>query len=136
MLKRMNFFFEFFEKNSVLPFYESLKNNTNGSVIRFEDLDGIKENKKGICVCVVNMIPPYFDLEINSYSGVYRAFRVKFRTGYIIDLSHHSNAKEYLKQHLGTRHTKNILNRLKRLESCFDINYKILLFQIFLISED
>jgi hypothetical protein len=125
MLKRLNFFFEFFEKNSILPFYGSLVNNTNGKIIINEKIKEIKGKGRGICVCVVNMIPPYFDLEINKENAHYKAFQVKYRTGYIIDLSQYSNVDEYLKSYLGSRHRKNILGRLNKLQSCFSIHYKV-----------
>ena len=124
MLKKLNFFFEFFEKNSIFPFYESLFNNVNGQMSENGNTEKVEGLGKGICICVVNMIPPYFNLKINERGGIYRAFRIKSRTGFIIDLSQFSNADDYLKLHLGSRHRKNILSRLKRLESCFDISYK------------
>ncbi|SHF79306.1 Acetyltransferase (GNAT) domain-containing protein [Arenibacter palladensis] len=125
MLKRLNFFFEFFEKNSIFPFYESLVNNINSHILTNENKEELKRSITGQCVCVVNMIPPYVDLKINQQKAPYRAFRIKSRTGFIIDLSQYSNAEEYLKLHLGSRHRKNILSKLRRLESCFDIRYKI-----------
>ncbi|RAJ16035.1 GNAT family N-acetyltransferase [Arenibacter echinorum] len=124
MLRRLNFFFEFFEKNSILPFYESLTNNINGQIIYNENTEGLKAFENGLCVCVVNMIPPYFDFKIDNRNKLYRAFQVKYRTGFIMDLSQYANADEYLKSHLGSRHRKNILSKIKRLESCFDISYK------------
>ncbi|MEQ9580834.1 MAG: hypothetical protein RIM68_01540, partial [Arenibacter sp.] len=125
MLKRLNFFFEFFENNSLLPFYDSLYNKTNDKIIYNESITEIKKLNKGICVCVVNMIPSYFDVKINNHNTPYRTFRVRYRTGYIIDLSPYSSVGQYLKSQMGSRHSKNIINRLKRLESCFNIKYKI-----------
>ena len=124
MLRRLNFFFEFFEKNSILPFYESVTNNINGHIINNENTEGLKAYENGLCVCVVNMIPPYFDFKIDNQNKLFGAFQVKYRTGFIMDLSQYANAEEYLKSHLGSRHRKNILSKLKRLESCFDISYK------------
>jgi len=125
MLKRLNFFFEFFENNSLIPFYDSLNNKTNDKIIYNEGVTEIKKLNKGICVCVVNMIPSYFDVKINIHNTPYRTFRVRYRTGYIIDLSPYSSVEQYLNSHMGSRHSKNILNRLKRLESCFNIKHKI-----------
>ena len=122
MVKKMNFFFEFFEKNSILPFYEKVDNRTNGQISFNKSVGKIVGSKSG--VFVVNFIPPYLDAKINRQNTPYRAFQVKPRTGFIMDLSPFSNADEYLKIHLGSKNRRNILSRLKRLESCFDITYK------------
>ncbi|WP_170126275.1 GNAT family N-acetyltransferase [Arenibacter echinorum] len=118
----MNFFFEFFEKNSILPFYEEVNNRTNGQISVNKSIEKIVGSKSG--VFVVNFIPPYLDAKINIQNTSYRAFQVKPRTGFIMDLSPFPNADEYLKSHLGSKNRRNILSRLKRLESCFDITYK------------
>ena len=121
-LQKFNFFFEFFEKNSILPFYEKVNNTTNGQISVNQSTSKIVGSKGG--VFVVNFIPPYLDAKINIQSSPYRAFQVKPRTGFIMDLSPFSNADDYLKSHLGTKNRRNILSRLKRLETCFDITYK------------
>jgi hypothetical protein len=123
MVKKVNFFFEFFEKTSILPFYERINNNTNGNIS--VNKNNTQLGKLADRVFVVNFIPPYLDLKINKEKTPYRAFQVKPRTGFIIDLSQYSSADEYLKSHLGSKNRRNILSRLKRLESCFNINYKI-----------
>ena len=114
-LQKLNFFFEFFEKSSMLPFYESITNNTNG-VITINSNTEEKDRYKNK-VSIVNFIPPYLDAKINRQNTPYRAFQVKPRTGFIMDLSPFSNADEYLKIHLGSKNRRNILSRLKRLES-------------------
>jgi len=123
MVKKVNFFFEFFEKTSILPFYERINNNTNGNIS--VNKNNTQLGKLADRVFVVNFIPPYLDLKINKEKTPYRAFQVKPRTGFIIDLSQYSSADEYLKSHLGSKNRRNILSRLKRLESCFNIKYKI-----------
>jgi len=119
-LQKLNFFFEFFEKDSILPFYERVNNNTN--------INGNKNigkvEKPANKVYVLNFIPPYLDLKINKHNLPFRSFQVRPRTGFSIDLNQHSSADQYLKSHLGSKNRRNILSRLKRLESCFDINYK------------
>lgn len=121
MIKKVNFYFKFFEKKSIPHFYENVSNRTNGKISpnNFKEI-GRGKNR----VTIVNFIPPYLDLKISKEKSPYRAFQVKPRTGFIIDLSQYANADEYLKMHLGTKNRRNIISRLNRLESCFDISYK------------
>ncbi|SHF79273.1 Acetyltransferase (GNAT) domain-containing protein [Arenibacter palladensis] len=121
-LQKLNFYFEFFEKDSIFPFYESVNNNTNGEISVNQSTEEIGRFKNR--VSIVNFIPPYLDLKINKQNAPYRAFQVKPRTGFIMDLSQYSAADEYLKSHLGSKNRRSILSRLKKLETCFDITYK------------
>lgn len=122
-LQKFNFFFEYFEKSSMLPFYESITNNTNGGIIINSNTSEIGSYKNK--VSVVNFIPPYLDLKLDRQNTPFRAFQVKPRLGYIIDLNAFANADDYLKLQLGSRRRKTILAGIKKLESCFDIQYKI-----------
>ena len=122
-LQKLNFFFEFFERNTLFPFYESVNNITNGNITCNQNTKEIGTYKNRINV--VNFIPPYLDLKINKQKTPFRAFQVKPRLGFIIDLNQFANVDDYFKVQLGSRKKKTVLAGLKRLESCFDISYKI-----------
>ena len=122
-LQKLNFFFEFFERNTLFPFYESVNNNTNGNITCNQNTEEIGTYKNSINV--VNFIPPYLDLKINKQSTPFRAFQVKPRLGYMIDLNAFANVDDYFKVQLGSRKKKTVLAGVKRLESCFDISYKM-----------
>ena len=63
-LQKLNFFFEFFERNTLFPFYESVNNITNGNITCNQNTKEIGTYKNRINV--VNFIPPYLDLKINK----------------------------------------------------------------------
>ncbi|RAJ16033.1 GNAT family N-acetyltransferase [Arenibacter echinorum] len=122
-LQKLNFYFEFFEKDSIFPFYESVNNNTNGEISVNQSTEEIGRFKNR--VSIVNFIPPYLDLKINKKNTPFRSFQIKPRIGFIIDLSRFTSADNYLKLQLGSRKRKTILAGARKLETCFDINYKI-----------
>tara|TARA_R110002049_G_scaffold289365_1_gene472160 strand:+ start:226 stop:1407 length:1182 start_codon:yes stop_codon:yes gene_type:complete len=122
-LQKLNFFFEFFEKSSLLPFYESINNKTNGGITCNTNSHEIGSYKNK--VSVVNFIPPYLDLKLDKQNTPFRAFQVKPRLGYMIDLNAFANIDDYFKVQLGSRKKKTVLAGVKRLESCFDISYKM-----------
>lgn len=119
---KLNFCFEFFEKNSIFPFYNSVYNNSNNQTLLNDDLEGSKIDKKHIYV--VNCIPPYFDLGMNK-DLPFKAIKTSLRRGFLINLDGYYNLEDYLKNQLGSKRSKKMRSGIRRLETCFDIQYKM-----------
>ncbi|WP_396590115.1 GNAT family N-acetyltransferase [Allomuricauda sp. R78024] len=118
---RLNFYFEFFEKDSIIPHYRCIHNNTNGqSLNRKDNFPTDLKNK----VYAVSCVPPYFDVELDQNFGC-GAFRISSRQGFIANLKGYDSVDGYMEDCL-KKQKRNIIRKLKRLELCFDINYKTL----------
>ncbi|MCM4172574.1 GNAT family N-acetyltransferase [Arenibacter sp. TNZ] len=123
MLKRLNFSHEFFEKNSIFPFYKGLYNKTNGDIF----INNNKENSEIYIsdISIVQYIPPYFELKIDKKSSSYGLYKFNTYTGYKAVLDNFNNVEEYMKAQFSKGVKKTINSRHKRLEVCFDINYEM-----------
>ncbi|WP_396590114.1 GNAT family N-acetyltransferase [Allomuricauda sp. R78024] len=118
-LKRLNFYFELFEKGRVIPHYESIRNNTNNKIIYGNKTFSENGNSE---IVVVGCVPPYFDIKINKEDRC-NAFEIPSRLGFMANLEGYSNVDDYMKDNL-KRQRKQINRKIRRLEQCFDISYK------------
>jgi CelD/BcsL family acetyltransferase involved in cellulose biosynthesis len=76
---------------------------------------------KGLCR-VLN-IPSYFDPEQHPDHRL-RCLRLEKNPGYLIDLSHFSDADEYLTKNLSQRNRKNLFSKKKKLEASHEVEYR------------
>jgi hypothetical protein len=123
MLKKLNFSFAFFERNSVYPFYKSVYNRTNGSILNNNSSENAAEYFNDICI--VQYIPPYFELEVDKENSPFDLYKIVAIPGFRADLESYVNVEEYMKGQLTKGVMKTIKSRLRRLENCFDITYEM-----------
>ena len=123
MLKKLNFSFAFFERNSVYPFYKSVHNRTNGSILNNNSSENAAEYFNDICI--VQYIPPYFELEVDKENSPFDLYKIVAIPGFRADLESYVNVEEYMKGQLTKGVMKTIKSRLRRLENCFDITYEM-----------
>ncbi|SHF79335.1 Acetyltransferase (GNAT) domain-containing protein [Arenibacter palladensis] len=123
MSKKLNFSFEFFERNTVFPFYQGVYNKTNGTTLINSNLDSRGEylNK----ICIVQYIPPYFELKMDKENSPFDLYKITAIPGFRADLEGFNNVEEYMKVQLSKGVMKTIKSRLRRLEKCFDITYEM-----------
>jgi hypothetical protein len=113
-----NFYFSFFEKQHIPSVCENILFNNNA-------LTGTKksnENKLSSKITVLNLFPNYLNLELNK--GLYCKKSIH-KPGLAVDLSKGFNSvDDYLKQ--GSSSFRKVVTRsVNRLESCFNIEYKM-----------
>ncbi|QLG46680.1 GNAT family N-acetyltransferase [Costertonia aggregata] len=120
----LNFTEDFFEKLDTPYFYNSVINKTT-SKQKYLNVcnDVIKENKDNIYL--VHFIPPFLELSLNTQPAVYSRFSFNHFVGLLCNLTDCTNADDYMVKQFGSKGRRNILARLRRLETCFDIKYKM-----------
>ncbi|MCK0191551.1 GNAT family N-acetyltransferase [Arenibacter sp. F20364] len=123
MLKKLNFSFEFFERNSVYPFYQSVYNRTNDSKLVNKSTENVGRYLNDICI--VQYIPPYFELEVDKENSPFDLLKIYAIPGFRADLETFVNVEEFMKSQLKKGVIKTIKSRLRRLENCFDITYEM-----------
>jgi len=122
MLKRLNFSFEFFKKDSVLSFYNQVYNKTNEKIIVNKYIDNSEKLINDIFV--VNYIPQYFDLKLDKTNSPFSFYKISTYLGFRADLDGFNNVDEYIKSRSRSG-IKKILRNHKRLEKCFNITYEM-----------
>lgn len=122
ILTKVPFVFDFFLENNISPLYENTVLNTlNSSNISVEN-----HSKPifGSLICLVKDIPDYLQLRVNQHNTFKRRTVTQYK-GYLIDLNTFNNSQDYLKQHLSKRNKKNLLSKKRKLETSYQISYKV-----------
>ncbi|MDT0607853.1 GNAT family N-acetyltransferase [Croceitalea rosinachiae] len=117
-----NFTLDFFSKGSIYPIYNEVYNKTSGQC--FSNKVSVFPNPKNK-IYVVNNIPPYFDLKINTEKVPYDYYKTNYLKGFLVNLDGYDSIAEYLKNQLGSKSRSKMRAYLKRLETCFSIRYRM-----------
>ena len=116
-IKSHNFSFDFFEKNTVPPFYKEIEAVPNAY---FEN-SILKDNN----VHIVNCIMPYIGKRESTLNSDYGHYSKSYRLGYAMDFSNSSSAIDYLKNVLGKKTYKSIRQDRQRLYRDHNIQLKV-----------
>jgi hypothetical protein len=81
-----------------------------------------QQNKK---VIVVKDIPRYFDVKTNVLPKNIKYFNIEQYSGFSINFQDIKNTDDYLKSRFGNSSRYKLRRSIKKLESCFDISYKM-----------
>lgn len=119
---RYNFTFDFFQKNKINPFFESIVNNTNNSKVLNENF--ISAKTIGNVLHEVKLIPAYFDISLPDLPSGYKHIKFHRIDDYMVNLERHDDVEAYLKSIMSSKHRKHLRTKKRRLESCFHITYK------------
>tara|TARA_R110002012_G_scaffold283304_2_gene473590 strand:- start:37540 stop:38757 length:1218 start_codon:yes stop_codon:yes gene_type:complete len=121
--KRNNFTEEFFEKKIFSPLFSKAVNQTNQK----EDLNPnkITDDSYYQHVHLTEFVPSFLTLSLNSEKPILSVFKFNNFKGFMCELSGMATPKEYMVKQLGKSGEKLVMKRLKRLETCFDIRYKM-----------
>lgn len=119
---KYNFTADFFSNKSVYPFYEKVYNKTNGECLLNRTPVSTKFEDK---IYVVNHIPPYLDLKINTSNVSYSCFKTHYLNGFLVNLEDYDSVTAYMKEQFGAKSRSKMRAYLKRLETCFPIRYKM-----------
>lgn len=118
--KKSNFIYSFFEKGLNYPSYSNIKNNSNGQdffYVNNKPIDG-----EEICPTLIGYIPPYFNLIPKNGKTFYKYHEF---SGFLANLEGFSNIEDYMKHQFRSKNRSRMRGYLRRLETCFDIHYKI-----------
>ncbi len=117
-----NFNFDFYTARRVYGFYHNIHNRTieKDYINRPEEiLDYYKKD-----IIVVNNIPTYLDARLKN-NNTHKVFRVNYLDGFLVNLEKINRLEDYMKVQFGTKSRSRLRGFVKRLEICFNIQYKM-----------
>lgn len=123
VIYKTNFYFNFYERKILPNIYTSIQYQGNSIPLQPRTPKDLK--LEDVATLVVELFPSYFTFQINgSYAlDIHKIFRVK---GYCISIEGSENVENYLKQHFKPNFRTSMRRRLKGLEKCFNVSYKML----------
>lgn len=113
-----NFTFDFFVKGIVYDCYWNIYNVSNDQDF-FNDKKIEAELHKNI---VVDNIPTYLEARPKDS---YDLFRIQHQDGFLADLRKYPSLQKYMEVQFGAKSRSKMRGYLRRLETCFDIRYKM-----------
>ncbi|WP_421804051.1 GNAT family N-acetyltransferase [Flagellimonas sp.] len=123
-----NFALDLFEKGKVPPTYTSINNerigesyNNQGFTTTNTLFDDITEVK-----CIPDFLTPLPHSDLKHL----KILKIKRIQGFYIDLSKYSSIADFLNDHFSSKQRARLRSQLRRLENCFDIDYKVYFGQI------
>lgn len=118
-----NFNFDFYTRRSIYNVYKNIHNRTNGKDYLNRSTEKSDYSNKDIVV--VNNIPAYFDARISTENSTHKLFRIHYLDGFLINLNEFNNLEDFMKTQFSSKRRSRLSGQLKRLEICFDIQYKM-----------
>lgn len=116
-----DFFDDFNVNRNKYVFYKSIINKTTN--LNIDAVYGVKEvNNSNSKIHYVNQIPPYINIVPVE---TYKSFKFDFYNGYLIDIKDFESLDAYMVQQFGSKSRSKIRTYIKRLETCFNISYKM-----------
>ncbi|MBD1262796.1 GNAT family N-acetyltransferase [Maribacter polysiphoniae] len=121
-IKKYVFAYDFYDTRSIYPFYKNIINKTNGKsyinneTYEFDDL--------ARTLHVVNYINPYYTIIIKRKTSL-RALKFKQTNGFMAQLRDFTSIEQYISANMGSKSRTKIRGYLRKLESCFNISYKM-----------
>lgn len=118
ILKKQDFYNTFFQKDQIPDCYQS---------ISFGEQNIIKqiEKKPRSKAYAITLFPKYFDYQLSSQKLKINKIEQTNLDGFAINLKDYKTADHYLQENIKSKTRSPILRRIKRFESCFDIEYKL-----------
>lgn len=119
---KTNFYFNFFENKWIPGIYSTI--TYNNTPLPFKT-NTEHEQTTNFDTLVVQLFPTYFDFQINDqYTlDLQKIFKAK---GYCISIEGYKNVENYLKTQFKPNFRTSMRRRLRALEKCFNVSYKML----------
>ncbi|MFD0988644.1 GNAT family N-acetyltransferase [Mariniflexile jejuense] len=119
-IKNLTFF-----KHPFLPFYTNVGKNLTKGVSYTLEQNTSKDFKKN--TLLIYDVPQYFEIKTTTTLKNLRLIKIKQYPGYLIQLKKHTNFNNYLKSTFSKSSVQKFNRYKKRLESCFNIDEKMLI---------
>ena len=117
---KIDFHKVFYEEGHVPRFYSKINLNLGEEKIQIP-CNHIQKGEN-VKKAIVEYFPDYFKPEVNENYMVTSIFQKK---GHAVNLTYYSSFEEYYVKHIKKHRRKVISRAIKRLESCFDISYRM-----------
>jgi len=112
-----------FFKPSFLPIYINTGRNLTKGISY--SLNGQNDSPFNKSVILIYDVPTYFELDNNSCPENLKLHRIKQYPGYLIELERFDGLDDYMQTVFSKRSRYKLKKYQKRLELCYDINYKM-----------
>lgn len=120
ILKKEDFYNSYFQKDKTFEYYSKIGYAHNNKI--FYNKAATTNKQKAYAI---SLFPNYFHSEVLKSSYNIKKTLQKNLDGFAVLTNGYSNINEYLQNHLKPKTRGPILRRIKRLESCFNIEYKL-----------
>ena len=112
-----------FVRTTSLPYYTNVgKNLTKGLTytVKVDTFNGIGHN-----TLMVYDVPSYIENKAHEINGRLKIIKLDQYPGFFINLDNFSDVDDYLKKHFKKSSRYKLRKYKKRLETCFDISYRV-----------
>ncbi|MBC8767849.1 GNAT family N-acetyltransferase [Arenibacter sp. BSSL-BM3] len=117
---KLELFSTLFDNHTIPDIYSNISYSDNQSIKNLNAHTNI-----GNIVYSVNLVPSYMNIHLVD-NQVFNVKKIpQFNWGYAIFLNTYSDASEYLKSKFNSNFRTNLNRSIRRLETCFDVNYKM-----------
>jgi hypothetical protein len=120
ILKKEDFYNSYFQKDKTFEYYSKIDYIHNNKI--FYNKASTTNKQKAYAI---SLFPNYFHPELLNNSYNIKKTVQKNLNGYAILTNEYNNIIEYLQNNIKSKTREPILRRIKRLESCFNIEYKL-----------
>ena len=114
-----NFTFDFFAKSIIYRYYNNVHNKTTSEDYYNKDNNDFMSLND---VTIVRNVPPYFDARLKTF---FNSFKIYYRDGFLANLKGYLDIEAYMKVQFKPKSRSRMRGRLRRLETCFPIQYKM-----------
>lgn len=117
-----NFNFDFYTSRRIYGFYHNIYNRTSERDYINRPEEKLENKKKDIIV--VNNIPAYLDARLKNNNS-HKVYKVNYLDGFLVNLEKFKGLEDYMKIQFGAKSRSRLRGFVKRLEICFNIQYKM-----------
>ncbi|WOD43376.1 GNAT family N-acetyltransferase [Hwangdonia lutea] len=115
--------FNFFENRKLPDFYTAILYNDGVKDLIFKEFESAKVLSENKLHRVYN-IPPYLDLLLDNTNTYRKITLPEIDKGLLVDISKFTTIEDYTAKQFNSRKRKQMRSALKRVETCFNIEYK------------
>ena len=112
-----------FFKHPWLPLYLNIGKNHTKGISYSLTLNNIRDLKKK--VLIIYDVPTYFDLNLNAIDKKVKLTKIKQYPGFLVELDNYPKFEQYFIASFSKSSRYKLNKYKKRLESCFNISYKM-----------
>ncbi len=111
-----------FTLNKLPNFYETIRVSSEDDIF-LSNNEVLQEPCEK--VIIIKDVPQYFDVKIKELPKYIKWFNTEQYAGFLINFKNIASTDQYLKSRFGNSSRYKLRRSIKKLENCFDINYRM-----------
>ncbi|NJX15173.1 GNAT family N-acetyltransferase [Tamlana crocina] len=119
ILKKQDFYNTFYQKDQIPDCYESISFGSQQDIFK----QSVKKTQNK--AYAITLFPKYFDYKLSVKHLKINKIEQTNLDGFAINLEGCETADQYLQKNIKSKTRSPILRRIKRFESCFDVEYEL-----------